>query len=125
MSNGYNYGQDEPIEECPYCSHPCEADFVDVGVGMIQCGPYHCTACGASEIGPHDRARELAAIEAQTGWYKPDSEPGSSANVINGQIVSHNVMRQVYVKTFTANPQYEEPGFVGRWWERIRERLTP
>lgn len=40
------------IGTCPYCGNKTEADSVDVGVGHIQCGPYHCESCGASEIGP-------------------------------------------------------------------------
>lgn len=43
---------DEPTEKCPYCKHDMNADWVDVGVGSVQCGPYHCANCGASEIGP-------------------------------------------------------------------------
>lgn len=43
---------DTPSRECPYCKSDMEADWVDVGVGMVQCGPYHCFDCGASEIGP-------------------------------------------------------------------------
>lgn len=43
---------DEPTQKCPYCKSEMTADHVDVGVGMVQCGPYHCTSCGASEIGP-------------------------------------------------------------------------
>ncbi|MBG9837927.1 MULTISPECIES: hypothetical protein [Bacillus cereus group] len=43
---------DTPTQECPYCKSKMEADWVDVGVGMVQCGPYHCYECGASEIGP-------------------------------------------------------------------------
>lgn len=38
-------------EKCPYCGTECEADWVDVGVGFVQCGPYYCENCGASEIG--------------------------------------------------------------------------
>lgn len=51
---------DTPTEECPYCKGDMEADFVDNGVGMVQCGPYHCYRCGASEIGP----------ELQDWYYK-------------------------------------------------------
>lgn len=54
---------DEPKEKCPYCGDECNADFVDNGVGMVQCGPYHCFSCGASEIGP-----EL------WNWYLKDRE---------------------------------------------------
>lgn len=38
--------------ECPYCKEVMECDTVDVGVGHVQCGPYHCYSCHASEIGP-------------------------------------------------------------------------
>ena len=81
MGEGYLYGDLEPKERCPYCNALCCADFVDVGVGMVQCGPYHCEACGASEIGPHDDERPLSAVEQDKGWYTPNSAPGSSANV--------------------------------------------
>lgn len=50
-------------KECPYCKEQTEADWVDVGIGMIQCGPFHCTSCGASEIGPEIR-----------DWYYKDRE---------------------------------------------------
>lgn len=51
------------MNECPYCQSEMDADFVDVGVGFVQCGPYHCFSCGASEIGP-----ELY------DWYYKDRE---------------------------------------------------
>ena len=54
---------DTPTETCPYCEDEMEADWVDVGIGMTQCGPYHCFSCGASEIGP-----ELS------DWYYKDRE---------------------------------------------------
>lgn len=54
---------DTPERECPYCIGSMKADYVDVGVGMVQCGPYHCYDCGASEIGP-----ELS------DWYYKDRE---------------------------------------------------
>ncbi|MBL3821381.1 hypothetical protein RCJ96_06090 [Bacillus sp. BSL6] len=54
---------DTPTKECPYCKEEMEADFVDIGIGMQQCGPYHCQVCGASEIGP-----ELY------DWYYQDRE---------------------------------------------------
>ena len=33
---------DTPSKPCPYCGSECEADWVDIGVGMQQCGPYYC-----------------------------------------------------------------------------------
>ena len=31
--------------ECPGCGGKCEADFVDNGVGLERCGPWHCEMC--------------------------------------------------------------------------------
>ena len=50
QSSSYN----TPSCNCPYCNSVCKADWVDVGVGMEQCGPYYCTNCRASEIGRFD-----------------------------------------------------------------------
>lgn len=119
--SGYAYGEHEPTENCPYCNTVCRADFVDVGVGMTQCGPYHCENCQASEIGPYDQERVLSAAEQRTGWYAPESEPGSSANVIGGRIVSHVQMRETYRQEFVGNPLYHEPGYVEDWFERVRK----
>lgn len=121
MSGGYCYGEAQPTEKCPYCSDECFADFVDVGVGYTQCGPYHCENCGASEIGPYDEPRDLSADEKRTGWYAPDSAPGSSANVIGGKIVGHRDALDAYKSAFTGNPLYEVPGRVEEWWASQRE----
>lgn len=72
MSNPY----DEPTEPCPYCKNDMHADFVDVGVGSVQCGPYHCQTCGASEIGPElddwyykDRAGNTLTLTGKRKYY--------------------------------------------------------
>ena len=57
---------------CPYCGdEECDADWVSVGVGLVQCGPYHCMNCGAIEIGSADSSVELSEKEVETGWYRP------------------------------------------------------
>lgn len=68
---------DTPSKPCPYCSESMEADWVDVGVGMVQCGPYHCQACGASEIGPEhddwcykDRDGKTIYTQAKKKYFK-------------------------------------------------------
>ena len=122
MSDGYAYGQHEPTRECPYCGTICRADFVDVGVGLTQCGPYHCENCGASEIGPHDEPRPLSEDEKKHGWYAPDSAPGSSANVINGRIVSHVQAREAYRREFVGNPLWHDKKYVDDWWKKQRGR---
>lgn len=38
--------------QCPKCGGPCEAEFVDIGVGEQQCGPYHCFECGWTQAVP-------------------------------------------------------------------------
>lgn len=118
---GYPYGQHEPMEKCPYCATICRADFVDIGVGFQQCGPYHCDACFASEIGPYDEPRELTRREKETGWYAPHSEPGSSANVIGGRIVSHVQMRDAYRDEFLGSALYDWPGEVEKWFAEVRK----
>lgn len=118
--SGYCYGEQQPTENCPYCQVVCEADFVDIGVGFTQCGPYHCEQCGASEIGPHDKERPLSEDENRTGWYAPGAEPGSSANVIGGKVVTHRQMTETYKQAFTGNPLYEVPGCVENWFDEVR-----
>lgn len=81
---------------CPYCATLCECDVVDVGVGLQQCGPYHCRECHASEVGPHDDPRPLTEREKRCGWYEPGAEPGSSANVVDGEIVTHDIALKIY-----------------------------
>ena len=56
---------------CPYCQAETEAEYVDVGVGMVQVTPHTCYDCGAMEIGPHDTPRELRPEEHRTGFYAP------------------------------------------------------
>lgn len=90
LMSGYAYGDPDPREKCPYCGAECSADFVDVGVGMVQCGPFNCQVCFASQIGPYDEERPLTDDERRTGWYAPGSPAGSSANVDDeGRIIRH------------------------------------
>jgi len=118
--NGYTYGEHEPTASCPYCGAICRADFVDIGVGFQQCGPYHCDACLASEIGPYDAPRSLTADELKAGWYAPASEPGSSVNVIGGRIVSHVQARDTYQREFTGNMLWHDKAYVDDWWAKQR-----
>lgn len=120
MSGGYVYGEKEPVEACPYCGKPCRADFVDIGVGFQQCGPYHCESCGASEIGPYDADRPLTDNEKKTGWYAPGAEPGSSANVIAGKVVTHTQAQEAYRQEFKGNPLWQDKKYVDDWWKNLR-----
>jgi MinD superfamily P-loop ATPase len=118
--SGYAYGQHEPTQDCPYCATVCRADFVDIGVGMQQCGPYHCESCGASEIGTNDTERTLTADEQRFGWYGPSSAPGSSANVIGGRVVSHVQMRGTYRREFVGNMLWHDKDYVDDWYAKTR-----
>lgn len=90
---------------CPYCGVEMECDEVDIGIGCIQCGPYHCWDCGASEIGPErykkGETREqsnlrlgLDADEAKTGFYKGRISP--HANMVDGVLVDHHTAKKFY-----------------------------
>lgn len=85
-----------PKAICPYCEYrDCEADYVDVGVGMIQCGPYFCFRCKASEVSYLDK-RELTEKEEATGWYAPNTAVSETANTCQGSLVGHKTAQALY-----------------------------
>lgn len=111
MSGGYCYGEQEPKERCPYCDALCCADFVDVGVGYTQCGPYHCERCGASEMGPFDDERPLTERERDTGWYAPGAPAGSSANVdADGKHIRYFEADTLYRESLGVEARYDAHG---------------
>lgn len=122
-TGGHAYGQHEPTEPCPYCGTICRADFVDIGVCFQQCGPFHCDNCFATQIGAYDAPRELTPEEEKSGWYAPGAEPGSSANVIAGRVVSHVQMRETYRREFVGNPLHADEKYVADWFEKTRKSL--
>lgn len=84
-------------ETCPYCGNTdCEADWVDVAVGYVQCGPYYCHECGSCEIGPNDRECKLSDEEEKSGWYRPENTHNTSAPTANGVIVDHQTAKRLY-----------------------------
>ena len=104
---------DEPLKDCPYCKSEMEADWVDVGVGIVQCGPYHCQSCGASEIGPEMKFEDLVdengnvaglgdilnpedftAEEIEVGYYRNKLSP--YANTVSGELVDHVTAKEMY-----------------------------
>jgi len=92
---------------CPYCGYEaCQADWVDVEVGMIQCGPYVCDECGASEVGPYDK-NQLEPEEKRTGWFKPHHF-GTSANTFKGCHIDHITAKQLYRASLPINKHKEE-----------------
>lgn len=71
-----NYGHYDKPEPCPYCGSDCHAEFVDVGVGMVQCGPYRCEECHAYELkaGYDGDPETWTTKEQDTGWREPSVE---------------------------------------------------
>jgi hypothetical protein len=93
---GGNVGAyEEAVYACPYCDAECFADWVDVGVGIVQCGPFYCTACGASEGDDRD-PRELTEREKITGWFEPGSPVHCLANTVDGHLVDHRTAKEAY-----------------------------
>ena len=115
--SGYAYGEREPKERCPYCNALCMADFVDIGVGYQQCGPFHCESCRASEIGPYDTPRHLTAGEKDKGWYAPETPAGDSANTdASGR----------HIRFFEADTAYRESmGVAARYDANGRLKVMP
>lgn len=110
---------------CPYCQTICECDLVDVGVGFVQSGPYHCENCGAVEAGAYDdKPEDLARIDPKTGWFPPsdDPVPGSSANMVGGRLATVAEAKSAYHDRFAGSPDYDVPGRVEDWWAQQRGR---
>lgn len=107
--SGYAYGDTEPKECCPYCGALCCADFVDIGVGYTQCGPYHCEQCGASQCGPYDK--DKSRRDPKTGWYPPGSPAGPSANVDEaGNHIRYFEADTLYRASLGVGPRYDKNG---------------
>lgn len=88
------------VRPCPHCAAMMEEpDLVDVGIGMVQCGPYVCDSCGASEIGPEYRAAkaagELNPDEIRTHFYQ-NGRISPHANQHNGKVISHKLADALY-----------------------------
>lgn len=103
--------------KCPYCESETTCDTVDVGVGYVQCGPFCCDYCGASEIGPEwDEAKvqdSLDEDEKRTGYYKNRISP--LANQKDGKVISHQEADAIYRAEYFnkhGNP-YNAPVFRG------------
>jgi hypothetical protein len=86
-----------PNTTCPYCGFTeCEADFVDIGVGYQQCGPYYCPECGAVEMGAYDNPKQpLDPEEQKTRWYKGGQSQTCAPN-IGGVPLDHLTAKKLY-----------------------------
>ena len=87
------------FETCPFCKfEQCEADWVHNGVALVQCGPFHCDKCGATEMGPETRDEsKLTEEERNAGWYKADNASMTCAPTVGGVLVgNHHVAKALY-----------------------------
>lgn len=87
------------FDTCPFCHfEQCEADWVDNGVALVQCGPFHCDQCGAVEMGPEMRDEsKLTEEERNAGWYKADNASMTCAPTVGGVLVgNHQVAQALY-----------------------------
>lgn len=87
------------FDTCPFCKfEQCEADWVHNGVALVQCGPFHCDKCGATEMGPEVRDESrLTEEERSAGWYKADNASMTCAPTVGGVLVgNHQVAKVLY-----------------------------
>lgn len=82
---------------CPYCGcTQCEADWVDIGVGLVQCSPFYCDDCGACEIGGYDKPVELTEQEKKSHWYEPGRAFLTCAPTVDGIPVRQETAQFMY-----------------------------
>lgn len=82
---------------CPYCSYNrCQADWVDIGIGLVQCAPFYCEECGACEIGPYDKPTNLTEQEKKLHWYEPGRSHLTSAPTLDGVPVDQKMAKFLY-----------------------------
>ena len=86
----------DKAEKCPYCGEEIYCDWVDVGVALQQCGPYHCHSCGASQISPFEKNVEEITTEEERekGFFKDKISP--LANTFQGKLVDHDMAMRLY-----------------------------
>lgn len=56
--------------ECRWCNLETDAEFVDVGVGLVQVTGGIC-GCGGYEMGPYMVGGMISEVEMQTMWRRP------------------------------------------------------
>ena len=100
-----------PAQPCPYCGADCEADWCDIGVGMVQVGPYVCLACMASEASAYNDARDARYdYDPATGWYQPGAPLDTLANQDEqGQPISWQEADTRYRAKHGVGPRYHTP----------------
>ena len=57
--------------DCRWCGAETDAEFVDVGVGMVQVSGAICWECNAYEMGLYQTDGKISEVEMATGWLGP------------------------------------------------------
>ena len=92
-----NYDAYQERRTCPYCQNDqCQADWVDVGIGLQQCAPFYCDNCGACEIGGYDKPTELTDQEKKLHWYEPGRSYLTCAPTVDGTPVRQGTAKLLY-----------------------------
>jgi len=60
--------------DCRWCKAKTDAEFVDVGVGLVQVTGGLCGNCGAYEMGPYQTGGPISEVEMATGWTGPEED---------------------------------------------------
>lgn len=58
---------------CRWCGCKTDAEFVDVGVGLVQVTGGRCK-CGGYEMGPYMTDGLITEVEMATRWQGPDED---------------------------------------------------
>lgn len=78
LPSGHYRATGEHIACCPFCFGKCHAEYVDVGVGMVQCEPFCCEDCGATEIGSVEGYGAPEGATVWMGYYLPVEGPSDT-----------------------------------------------
>lgn len=124
-----NYDAYQERRTCPYCHNDqCEADWVDVGIGLVQCSPFYCDNCGACEIGGYDEPAELTEEEKKFHWYQPGRAYLTCAPTVLGVPVEQETAKIFYeagmLDKKDIEPHYEVDLQTPRWRPGEEGNLT-
>ena len=90
---------------CPWCySTHVSAEFVDVGVGMMQCSPYGCDDCHSYEIRDREKrpGEKLRSGWREGEWYRTVMQRHS-----NFMLRMRRIMKEITVLLHLQDPDYE------------------
>lgn len=76
-----------PQVDCGCCGAEAHAEFVDIGVGLQQVSPYHCSMCGATD----EEAEAVTLPDGSTKWaWKRPPQPSERGETVMGYFIQPN-----------------------------------